>query len=192
MKKNLFKILKYFFIIIITFFILSIINYFYISHYSKNFIYNNINEIPFNEVGILLGTSPATKDGDTNLFFTYRMNAAKELFDKSKIEKVIVSGDNRTVSYNETKYMRNYLENNFKISSTSIINDNAGRRTLDSILRSNLIFNQKSITIISQKFHNQRAVFIARHNNINAVAYNAEDVSKKDFEKYFDFIFVKS
>lgn len=63
------------------------------------------------------------------------------------------------------------------IPATHIFLDYAGFRTLDSILRSKAIFGADNITIISQPFHNERALFIANHKNVNAIAYNAADVS---------------
>ena len=172
---------------IIIFFIISIIIYFYISNYSKNFIYSNINDLPYNKVGLALGTSPVTSSGSTSLFFITRMEAVKDLIDNKRIDYVIVSGDNKTLSYNEPKYMRNYLLK-LNIDSDAIISDYGGRRTLDSVLRSNEIFNQNKITIISQKFHNERAIFIARKNGIDAIAYNA----KYPYQKYKENIFINT
>jgi SanA protein len=111
------------------------------------------------------------------------MEAAKNLLDNKKIEYILVSGDNRSVAYNEPKYMRNYLLK-LGTATTSIISDYAGRRTLDSVLRSNQIFNQNKITIISQKFHNERAVFIARKNNIEAIGFNAVYPYKNFFSNF--------
>lgn len=190
-KKKTLKILKniliFILLFIIIFFIISIIIYFYISNYSKNFIYSNINDLPYNKVGLALGTSPVTSSGSTSLFFITRMEAVKDLIDNKRIDYVIVSGDNKTLSYNEPKYMRNYLLK-LNIDSDAIISDYGGRRTLDSVLRSNEIFNQNKITIISQKFHNERAIFIARKNGIDAIAYNA----KYPYQKYKENIFINT
>lgn len=172
-------------ILLLVFIIISLIIYYYISNYSKEFIYSETDSIPSNKAGLVLGTSPVTTTGSLNLFFINRMTATKELLDAKKIDYAIVSGDNRTVAYNEPKYMRNYLLK-LNVDENAIVPDYAGRRTLDSVLRSNKVFNQDEITIISQKFHNERAVFIARKNGINAIAYNAE----YPFEKFTDNIYV--
>jgi SanA protein len=142
-----------------------------------------VNKIEKNKVGLVLGTSPVTSAGERSLFFVTRMEAAKSLLDNEKIEYVLVSGDNRSVAYNEPKYMRNYL---LKLGTptSSIISDYAGRRTLDSVLRSNQIFNQNKITIISQRFHNERAIFIAKKNGIEAVAFNAVYPHKNFFRNF--------
>lgn len=165
-------------ILIILFFVISVIVYFYISNYSKPFIYSDIDSLPNNKAALVLGTSPVTASGHTSLFFKTRMEAAKKIIDSDKTDYIIVSGDNKTVSYNEPKYMRNYLLK-LGINNNAIISDYAGRRTLDSVLRSSEIFKQNKITIVSQKFHNERAVFIARKNGIDAVAYNADYPYKK-------------
>ncbi len=167
------KILTYIFYIVIILIMISFIIYIYISNYSKNFITKDIDLIKKTRVAIVLGTSPKTSSGNDSLFFINRMNSVKELFDKEKIEYIIVSGDNKNLSYNEPKYMRNYLLK-IGINNERIISDYGGRRTLDSVLRSNQVFNQDNIIIISQKFHNERAIFIAKKNNINAIGYNSK------------------
>lgn len=180
---NIKRIFSFFLIIISVFLIISIFIFFYISKYSKPFLFDNTNYIEENKVGLLLGTSPITSAGERSLFFITRMEAAKNLLDNKKIEYILVSGDNRSVAYNEPKYMRNYLLK-LGTATTSIISDYAGRRTLDSVLRSNQIFNQNKITIISQKFHNERAVFIARKNNIEAIGFNAVYPYKNFFSNF--------
>jgi len=170
------KVLPISLVVFCVFILISLINYFYISNYSEKYLYNNLEKLPKNKVGLLLGTSPVDSNRLPNSSFIFRMLAAKKILDAKKINYILVSGDNREISYNEPKYMKNYLEK-IGVSSTSIISDYAGRRTLDSVLRSQKIFQQNQITIISQKYHNQRAVFIARKNNIQAVAFNAKEKS---------------
>lgn len=181
------KMANIFFLLLILFLTISIVIYFYISNYSKEFIYSGTEFIPHNKAGLALGTSPVTKAGNPSLFFINRMEATKELFDAGKIDYVIVSGDNKTVSYNEPKYMRNYLLK-LNVDDYSIVSDYGGRRTLDSVLRSNEIFSQNKITIVSQKFHNERAIFIARKNGIDAIAYNA----KYPYQKFSQNIYINT
>lgn len=187
LKKWLKKGLLALFILLILFIFISLIIYFYISNYAKEFIYSDINSIPKNKAGLVLGTSPVTQSGNPSLFFINRMEATKELFDVEKIDYAIVSGDNKTISYNEPKYMRNYLLD-LNVNENSIVPDYGGRRTLDSVLRSNKIFNQYKITIISQKFHNERAIFIARKNGIDAIAYNA----RYPYQKFSQNIYINT
>ena len=70
-------------------------------------IYRDIETIPNKEVGVVLGTTPGI--GGSNLFFSTRIEAAKELYERKKISQIIVSGDNSDKSYNEPEYMKNAL-----------------------------------------------------------------------------------
>lgn len=65
------------------------------------------------------------------------------------------------------------------VPENRIFEDFAGFRTLDSVVRAKEIFGQDSITIISQQFHNERAIFLAEKHNIKAIAFNAKDVNAK-------------
>jgi SanA protein len=141
---------------------------------SKGYIYTDLNKIPANKVGVLLGTSRHLTNGTPNPFFYYRIKAASALFFSGKIRYILVSGDNRYFSYNEPREMRRELMR-AGIPDTSIIMDFAGFRTLDSVVRAKKVFGLKKFTIISQEFHNERAIYIARFNDIDAVAYNAVD-----------------
>lgn len=154
--------------------LLFYINYF-VTSYSNDFIYNNINTIPKNKVGLVLGTSKYLSNGEENLFFKYRIEASYKLLKNKKIEFILVSGDNRHISYNEPIMMKNAL-NELGVPDSLIFLDYAGFRTLDAVIRCSKVFGENNFTIISQKFHNQRAIFIAKNNKINAIAFNAKKV----------------
>ncbi len=98
-----------------------------------------------------------------------------ELYNSDKIDYIIVSGDNRNRNYNEPITMYNDLVT-AGIPGRRIILDYAGFRTLDSVVRGKEVFGQDKYTIVSQSFHNQRAIYIAREKGIEAIAFNAEDV----------------
>lgn len=151
---------------------------YWISKSTAKQIYADVNSIPEREVGLLLGTSKYLSNGSLNLYYKYRIDAAVALFRAGKIKYIIVSGDNSKDSYNEPELMMQDLVA-AGIPATHIFLDYAGFRTLDSILRSKAIFGADDITIISQPFHNERALFIANHKNVNAIAYNATDVSAR-------------
>ncbi|MFK7747931.1 MAG: vancomycin high temperature exclusion protein [Kordia sp.] len=138
--------------------------------------YNKVTEIPKNKVGLLLGTAKYLKDGNINLFYQYRINAAVQLYNSGKIEYILVSGDNGSKYYDEpTTFKEDLIAAG--IPEYKIFLDYAGFRTLDSVVRSKEIFQQESITIISQQFHNERAIAIANAKGINAVGFNAKDVN---------------
>lgn len=145
-----------------------------ISHFSSDHLYDDISLIPHRHAGLVLGTSKYTSRGTINIFFKYRIEAAARLYREKKIDYIIVSGDNHTRYYNEPKLMKEALLAK-GIPESRIFLDYAGFRTLDSVVRGREIFGQGGYTVISQQFHNERAVFIARHKDIDAIAYNARD-----------------
>lgn len=126
------------------------------------------------DVGLVLGTNPRLADGRVNLFFTYRMEAAAELYRRGVVRHLIVSGDNGRMEYDESTAMRDALIT-LGVPSEDITLDYAGFRTLDSVVRAKEVFGQSKIIVISQAFHGQRAVFIAQRSGIDAVGYAATD-----------------
>jgi SanA protein len=141
-------------------------------------IYKSTKNIPHNKVGLVLGTSKHLTSGNINAYYQYRINAVHDLYKANKIDYVLVSGDNATIYYDEPTTMKNDLIAK-GIPANKIYLDYAGFRTLDSVVRSQKVFGQSSITVISQKFHIERAIYIAQHNNIKAVGYVASEVSTK-------------
>ncbi len=156
---------------------------------AENKTYSNSNIISKNKVGLVLGTSKILKNGRVNLYFKYRIDATIELYKKGKIDFVLVSGDNGNENYDEPTDFKNELIKR-GIPEDKIFLDYAGFRTLDSVIRAKEIFGQKSITIISQKFHNERAIYLAENNGINAIGFNAKDLTgrygiKTKIREYF-------
>ena len=147
----------------------------YVEHFTKNDIFDNMDELPHNKVALLLGTSKYLTKGTVNLYYKYRIDAAVGLFKAGKVDFILVSGDNSAMAYNEPVTIKKDLVA-MGIPSGKIYLDYAGFRTLDSVVRAKEIFGQNSFTIVSQPFHNKRAVFIAKWKKINAVGYNAKDV----------------
>lgn len=142
---------------------------------AKGKLYNSVEAIPFSKTGLLLGTGKFLKNGSINPYYQYRIEATVTLINANKINYVIISGDNSTQDYNEPEMMRKDLIH-AGIDSTIIYLDYAGFRTFDSMVRAKEIFGQTTLTIISQKFHNERALYIAQRENIRAIGFNAKDV----------------
>ena len=147
-----------------------------ITNNSRGKLYTEINSIPFNKVGLLLGTSKYLKGGGLNPYYVFRIEATVKLIKGVKIKYVIISGDNGTKEYNEPKMMRNDLIKS-GIDSSCIFLDYAGFRTFDSMVRLQEIFSQKSVTVISQQFHNERAIYTANRLGISAIGFNATDLT---------------
>jgi SanA protein len=139
-------------------------------------IYERTGDVPVNDVGLVLGTSKRLADGRANLFFRYRVDAAAELYHAGKIRHVLVSGSNPSRWYDEASDMRAALRER-GVPDGDITSDFAGYRTLDSVVRAREVFGQERFTIISQRDHSERAVFLARQRGLNVVAFCARDVA---------------
>ena len=138
--------------------------------------FNTIDDVPSRRIGLVLGTSKYLKNGEINPYFQNRINAAAALYHAGKIERLVLSGDHGSKYYNEPEDMKNALLLK-GVSPKHIYLDYAGFRTLDSIVRMNAVFNQKIFTVISQEFHNKRAIFIGRNLGMDLIGYNAENVT---------------
>ncbi|WP_238785395.1 SanA/YdcF family protein [Blattabacterium cuenoti] len=146
-----------------------------ISIWSINKNYNKIDNIPYNTYGVVLGTSKYLHGGGINVYFKYRIDAASFLFFNGKIRYIIVSGDNRDITYNEPKMMKKELIKK-GVPSRFIYEDLYGIDTLHSISRVYKLYNQMKFTIISQKFHNERAIFIGNCLGLDVIGFNAKSI----------------
>lgn len=155
-----------------------VVCYIAVSHTAEGRTYNNLDEMPYRKVGLVLGTTPRLSNGNGNFYFNKRMEATAALYHKHKISYILASGDNHKRGYNEPEEMRQSLIA-LGVPDTVIFLDYAGFRTYDSMIRAKKVFGQDSVTIISQTWHNQRAVFIAKHRDLDAIAYNAQDSKLK-------------
>jgi len=131
-------------------------------------------------VGLVFGCSK-TVNGNTNLYFKYRIEAAYELWKAGKVRGFIVSGDNSRDDYNEPQDMKQALIEK-GVSANKIICDYAGLRTMDSVVRVKQIFDINKVILVSQKFHNERAAYIAQNRGIDAIGYNAKDINRKEMK----------
>lgn len=158
-------------------FLLIIFSNWWIIRSTESRIYSSIEKIPENKVGVVLGASKylGSHQQYINPYFKRRMEAAAALYHAGKVKHLLVSGDNHSKNYDEPTDMRDYLIS-LGVPCEAITLDYAGFRTFDSMIRAQLIFGLNSFTIISQEFHNQRALFICDQLGINAVAYNAKNV----------------
>ncbi|MFK7851688.1 MAG: vancomycin high temperature exclusion protein [Akkermansiaceae bacterium] len=137
-------------------------------------LYDEVSAIPEAKVGLVFGTSDRYK-GRENRYFRYRIDAAVEVWNAGKVETLIVSGDNRSEFYNEPQKMKNALIEE-GVPAERIVCDYAGLRTFDSVVRAKEIFGAETILVISQRFQNERAIYIAEAKGMKARGYNAEDV----------------
>lgn len=148
-----------------------------IENSTEEFVTDKLEILPKTKVAVVLGTAPNLVSGYQNYYFTYRIDAATKLYQSGKVTHFILSGDHGRKNYNEPEAMKQALIRN-GVPENVIYLDYAGFRTLDSMIRAKEIFGQNEFIVVSQEFHNQRAVYIARQNGINAYGYNAKDVNK--------------
>lgn len=171
-KKNVFRFLLLAVVVLVA---VVFVTDAWVNRSTRSQVYDDIQAIPHNKVGLVLGTSKVLKGGHINPYYQYRINAAITLFKAGKVDFLLVSGDNGREEYDETSAMQADLIAG-GIPKEKIFMDYAGFRTLDSILRCKEVFGETRITVISQLFHNQRSVFIANHKGLVAVGFNARDL----------------
>jgi len=139
-------------------------------------VFDDADHIPHNRVGVVLGTSERGRGGGANAYFTHRMQATADLYRAGKVDHLLLSGDNSRPEYNEPIDMRRALIA-AGVDSSAITLDYAGFRTFDSMVRAHEVFGQERFTVISQRFHNERAIYIAQRAGLDVVGYNATDVT---------------
>lgn len=152
--------------------------YYLVDNNAKGKVYADVSSIPYREVGLLLGTTPQTRIGRLeNRFFLFRIDAAEKLYKAGKVTKILISGDEDSLDgVNEVESMKEALMER-GVPESAIMLDGKGFRTLASIERANRVFGLRSFTIISQQFHNERALYQAEHMGLDIVdpiAFNAE------------------
>ncbi|HXB39398.1 MAG TPA: ElyC/SanA/YdcF family protein [Bacteroidia bacterium] len=187
--KFLKKVYKPVLIILAVFLLLTWWTNYKIESTTRPFITDNLANLPACKTALLLGTSKVLKHQQVNEYFYRRISAAVDLYKSGKIKYIIVSGDNSIDIYNEPADMKKDLIKN-GVPDSVIYLDYAGFRTFDSVVRAKEVFGQDSVIMVSQEFHNQRAVFIAQKIGMVAYGYNAEDVDanigfKTRFREFF-------
>jgi len=139
---------------------------------TDSFLYKDTSLLPDNEVGLVLGCSPFVSSGKANPQFHGRMQAAADLYRIGKVKRLILSGANPDSRYNEPKKMREALLE-LGVPTEAMVLDFAGDSTYESVTRSRAVFNLSSVTVVTQKYHAYRALFLARKTGLRAVAYQA-------------------
>lgn len=148
---------------------------FRVSVVSNPYVSADYNDLPKVKVGIVPGTIRYLSSGRPNLYFSFRIDAAVQLYRSGKISHLLISGDNGIKGYNEPQDMKNALMEQ-GIPASAITLDYAGFDTYDSMIRAKEVFGQERYIVISQEFQNERAVYIARRFGIEAYGFNAKDV----------------
>lgn len=141
-------------------------------------MYTDVTAVPKNRVGLLLGTNPIGRTGNPNTFYVNRIQAALDLYRAGKVERFLISGDNSREEYDEPTWMKEDLMK-AGVPDSVIYLDYAGFRTYDSMVRAKEVFGLNAFTIISQPFHNERAIYLATRKGMDVVGFNAQDTQFK-------------
>ncbi|HHL73070.1 MAG TPA: SanA protein [Bacteroidetes bacterium] len=137
--------------------------------------FESIARLPDARVGLVLGTSRSYPNGSPNPHFKNRIEAAANLFHSGKLRHLILSGGSDSRYYNEPEMMKKAIIKR-GVPATALTLDSKGKRTLDSVLRAKYVYAHDSLTIISDRFHVYRALFICANYDIDARAYASREV----------------
>jgi len=129
------------------------------------------SESPSKPVAIVFGAG-LRRDGTPTAILRDRVETAANLYSSGKVEKILMSGDNRFENYNEPEAMRQYALT-LGVPSQAIALDYAGRRTYDTCYRAKAIFGIESALLVSQKFHLPRALFLCNTLGLQAAGVEA-------------------
>ena len=139
----------------------------------------HVGDAPATRVAIVFGAG-LQRDGRPTLVLRDRVAAAADLYLTGKVQKILMSGDNRYVDYNEPGAMQQYAIE-LGIPTEDIILDFAGRRTYDTCYRARAIFGVQEALLVTQKFHLPRAVFICNALGVKATGVIAD---RRDYHSY--------
>lgn len=152
--------------------VVLIANYFYIGTYGK---YITSDPPPYASIGIVPGGG--IEDGKPRPLLKDRLDAGAFLLEEGKVRKLIVSGDNRFLDYNEPEAMKNYLVREKGIDPKHIQLDNAGRSTYETCERAKKIFSLDTAVLVSETTHLPRAIYLCRSFGIEAYGFSSDGQS---------------
>lgn len=167
------KSLPFLFIAIsISLFIMLICDY-KVTSQTQHLLYDSINALPNKEIGLVLGTRKRLPNGQENFYFVARIEAAAKLIKYKKVNKLLLSGARENDDYDEVRDMYQDLLK-LGVLPEQMMMDKEGFHTFDSIRNAKKIFKINDFTIISQAFHNERALMIVDFYGLQAIGFNAQ------------------
>jgi SanA protein len=131
------------------------------------------DDVPVGRIAIVFGAE-VKKDGTPSAVLRDRVETAVELYKNGKVEKLLMSGDNRFVDYNEPEAMRQYALS-LGVPEEAIVLDYAGRRTYDTCYRAKEIFQVDSAILVTQGFHLPRSLFLCNSFGVESVGVEADN-----------------
>jgi vancomycin permeability regulator SanA len=131
-----------------------------------------VAEVPSRRAAIVFGAG-LQRDSSPTPILRDRVAAAAELYFTGKVEKLLMSGDNRFIYYNEPEAMRQYALQ-LGVPSEAIVLDYAGRRTYDTCYRAKAIFGLAEVILVTQSFHLPRALYTCNRLGLDAIGIPAD------------------
>lgn len=133
----------------------------------------SVEDAPVDRVAIVFGAG-LRRDGGPTAVLRDRVDTAAQLYFAGKVQKLLLSGDNRVVTYNEPEAMRQYARS-LGVPDEALVLDYAGRRTYDTCYRAKAIFGVQSAILVTQKFHLSRALFTCNVLGVKATGVEADN-----------------
>ena len=135
-------------------------------------IWTDISVLPPRPVAIVFGAG-VRSDGSLTPMLRDRVDTAIDLYRAAAVRKLLMSGDNRFVYYDEPGRMFDYAVAR-GVPPEDVIRDYAGRRTYDTCYRASAVFGVSEAVLVTQRFHLPRALFTCRGLGVDAVGYSAD------------------
>jgi len=130
------------------------------------------DQAPARRVAIVFGAG-LWRDGSPSPVLRDRVTTAAELYFNKKVEKLLMSGDNRTIYHNEPEAMRQYALS-LRVPDMDIVMDYAGRRTYDTCYRARSIFGVQDAILVTQAFHLPRAIYTCNQLGLPSIGVPAD------------------
>ncbi|MDP6979542.1 MAG: ElyC/SanA/YdcF family protein [Myxococcota bacterium] len=144
---------------------------------ARGHCFEDASAVPSRATGLVLGCTRLLRSGRPNRYFAYRIDAAASLFHSGRVERLLVSGASHRGEVDEAFSMKEALIEQ-DVPEERIVCDHHGYRTIDSVLRAPLVFDCDQLIVVSQRFHVERALYVAKHRGIDAIGFAARDVSR--------------
>ncbi len=145
---------------------------FIIIEQQRRFIHEEVSDVEVTNVAIVFGAG-LKRDGTPSDALRDRLIVAARLYEAGKVKKILVSGDNRFVTYSEPDAMRDVLVNDFKIPLEDIAVDYAGRRTYDTCVRAKELWGVDRAVLVTQDFHLPRAIWTCKQLDVESAGVSA-------------------
>lgn len=175
------KLLGVLFPTIIALMLIPVIVHIVISNSFSDKTFSDVNSVPDSKVAIVFGA--AVWSGKPSPMLEDRVMVAVDLYKAGKVEKIIMSGDNRTLDYDEPSAMIEMAKEQ-GIPEVVLQPDYAGRRTYDTCIRAKQIFNVDEAVLVTQSFHMDRALYTCNSLGIDSVGVLADKHDYDDTLRY--------